>query len=470
MARHHLRRSAGTSSPCPGSIGIEIAEQVRQRGRPRARGEHEVSPAISPDAVRTSSNLVSAWSKPVASAPSTSSTPIVRSFVAEARDERVRLDVPLRLEVEPSLDAVVERRLELVDLLVPEHVVGKVVAVCAHPLEAAEHLARRPPAFSVAQTMPSFQRSNVIPSATISSTSSKDRLPERGERARAAVVVALVAVRPEAHEPGREPREVARGGSRAPSRASAGRGARRPSARAPGAARPGPVRSSRRSPRTRRCGSPTCVAVDERHLDVALSQVVGAAEAGDATADDDDLHDGIPAVTSISIEHARDGELGDDGRADRARRRERLRPELVPARRSPRRAGGSTAPAARARGPSPPRRARPGSGRERSAPAPRSRSETTSIVVVSIGAPPGEEEQVAPADGARDERRLSPRRAARRRRHVRSFALLPRSGRIDHTACLTTDKRTFRDRRDPRRPSSRRDVRVRALRPVRARA
>jgi hypothetical protein len=31
------------------------------------------------------------------------------------------------------------------------------------------------------------------------------------------------------------------------------------------------------------------------------AQVVGAAEAGDAAADDDDLHAGMPAVTSTSI-------------------------------------------------------------------------------------------------------------------------------------------------------------------------
>ena len=41
-------------------------------------------------------------------------------------------------------------------------------------------------------------------------------------------------------------------------------------------------------------------AIDDRDVDVPPAQVVRAAEAGDAAADDDDSHEGMPAVTSTS--------------------------------------------------------------------------------------------------------------------------------------------------------------------------
>jgi hypothetical protein len=40
--------------------------------------------------------------------------------------------------------------------------------------------------------------------------------------------------------------------------------------------------------------------LDDRHVDAALAQGVGAAQPGDAASDYDDGRDGIPAVTSIA--------------------------------------------------------------------------------------------------------------------------------------------------------------------------
>lgn len=123
---------------------------------------------------------------------------------------------------------------------------------------------------------------------------------EPRERSPPAPVVALVAVRPEAHEPGHEEGEVARaeveGGVDAEERPEAIQGEaglrERPGLRgrdpAAVAVRGGLAGADR--PR-----------LDDRHVGVTLAQVVGRAEAGHPAPDDDDLHEGMPAVTSTSI-------------------------------------------------------------------------------------------------------------------------------------------------------------------------
>ena len=47
--------------------------------------------------------------------------------------------------------------------------------------------------------------------------------------------------------------------------------------------------------------APTRARSDDGDVDVAATQVVGAAEPGDPTSDDDRLHDGMPAVASTSM-------------------------------------------------------------------------------------------------------------------------------------------------------------------------
>ena len=205
--------------------------------------------------------------------------------------------------------------------------------------------------------MPSFQRSNGIPSATIPSTRLEAALAERGERRRAAVVVALVAVRPEAEQPRRQCGQVARpevegrvGPQQRPQavdreprlRQRARLRGRDPAAVAP---RGGGAR-------------PDARAVDDRDVDVASAQVVGAAEPGDAPSDDDGLHDGMPAVASTSTSIP-----GTVKPVTIVVRTGRGAGSTRPRRRSTRRSapgrGGSTARAARARARSLPRRETP---------------------------------------------------------------------------------------------------------------
>ena len=208
------------------------------------------------------------------------------------------LTFPLVRQVEPCLDAIVQRRLELVDLVLAEDVVGKLVPVLPHPFEAAKHLSCVVGLGRGAHhaELPEFESDPVVDHRVYEL---KRALAEGGERRRAAVVVDLVAVRPEADEPRRQPREVARPeverGVRVekgakPVDREAGLGQRARLGRRDPAAVP---------PRRGRPGADVR-AVYKRDVDISLPEVVRAAKPRDAGAHDDHLHDGMPAVTSIS--------------------------------------------------------------------------------------------------------------------------------------------------------------------------
>ena len=128
---------------------------------------------------------------------------------AETLDQRVCLHVPLLGEVEAGPDAVVQGRLELMDLLLAEHVVRQLVALAPEPLEAAQHLAG---AVGGARRADHAQLPHVepTPSSAMPSIELEAAPAERRESDRPAIVVALVAVRPEPQQPGRQPRQVAR--------------------------------------------------------------------------------------------------------------------------------------------------------------------------------------------------------------------------------------------------------------------
>ena len=275
------------------------AELARERRRPRPGGEHEgVGRHVALRRVGGADCAVG----PV-EAGDLRLLDDLDAHLAELRPEsdghRVGLHVPLSLQVEARLHAVVERRLDRLDLVLAEDVVRQVVAVLAHPFQAAQHLARLLGLGRRAHhaELPEVELDPVVDHLV---DELEGALAERGERRGARVVVALVAVRPEAQQPGGQVRQVARpeverriradeGAEAVDRQAGLGQraclGRRDPAAIAP-----------------RRRGARADVrAVENRHLDVALAQVVRAAEAGDSGADDRDLHPGMPAVASTSI-------------------------------------------------------------------------------------------------------------------------------------------------------------------------
>ena len=169
----------GTPSPAPSGSGRR-ASVSRVVHEPAARTNW--SAAMSPAPVRTDRTRPLGRSNSIASAPSSTSTPIAPHLRAEAVDERVRLHVPLLVEVEARLDPVVQRRLEPVDLVLAEDVVRERVAVARMP-SRLRRILRASSGFAVAQTMPSFHRSNSTPSAASRSVSSKDDLPRAASAA-----------------------------------------------------------------------------------------------------------------------------------------------------------------------------------------------------------------------------------------------------------------------------------------------
>ena len=182
----------------PGSIGIFTPSLRGERRRPRARGEHEV---VAADVAGSPCGATRTTVSGAVELDHLGALEELDAHLAQLRrepvDERVRLDVPLLREVEAGLDAIVERRLELVDLVLAEDVVRELVAVPPHPLEAAQHLPRvlRLGGGADHAELPEIE---VDPVGDHRVDEVEAGLAERRQRGRAAVVVALVAVRPEA--------------------------------------------------------------------------------------------------------------------------------------------------------------------------------------------------------------------------------------------------------------------------------
>jgi hypothetical protein len=211
-----------------------------------------------------------------------------------------RSHVPLLRQVEAGLDARGERGLDRMQLVAEEQLVRKREAVLAHSLEALEDLARLLLACGRADH-PQLVELELHPVVRHLVDEAEHTLAERREGRRARVVVAAVAVRPEAGQPGRQARQIARAEVE-----------RRVAAQE----RPHPV--ERQSGLWQRPGlrgtDPAAVAVrgsdaradglrvEHNDLRVPAAQVVRAAQAGNAGADDRDSHlPGMPAVTSTSI-------------------------------------------------------------------------------------------------------------------------------------------------------------------------
>ena len=270
----------------------------RRRARPcRPRGRRPPCARASAAAPRrTSSNT---------SAPSWISTPSRAQHGGEPGGEGVRPHVPVLADEEARRSTSAdERRLELVQLVAGEDVVGQLVAVarasapaCAARARASSASARRRTPCPACGARTRRRRPHLLDQV-------EDVVAEPGDRRRAVGVVALVAVRPEAQEPGREPVPVA--GLEVERRVAdrRARASRTASAPARAAARPARGRASRRW-RTRR-PLPTRLLSTTVTSYAVPAQVVGAAEAGDAAADDDDpaahaLAPATPAVTWSSI-------------------------------------------------------------------------------------------------------------------------------------------------------------------------
>ena len=202
---------------------------------------------------------------------------------------------------EPGADLVGERRLELVQLVVEDEVVGELVSELAHRQQLVELLAELHGVFRGHQHSLAVEL-ELDPVGDHPVDEVEDPGSEAGDRRQAVVVGRGVAVGPEAQEPGRElgqlrglevERRVAvhqrphphQGQPRLRQRPSLGR--------AEPAAVPG------RGP------AADAVGLDDSHRSAPLCEVIGAAEAGNAAADDHHppsvAQDGTPAVTWSSI-------------------------------------------------------------------------------------------------------------------------------------------------------------------------
>ena len=284
MLRHHARAGRRSCSPCPAPSAAGSPTERASSVVHAPAASTTMSASTSPAAVRTRGQPVALRHELDHLGALADLDAVAAQHVRQAGRDRVGPHVPVLADREPgaspSSDSAGSSSCSSAPVMMSS---GSVVAVLAHRLQACAARRARRRALRAAYTMPCLWSSHSTPSARISSTRSKMSWPRLRDRRRAVGVVALVAVRPEPQQPRRERGAVA--GCEVQRRVAVEQRAHAVQ-RQPRLGQRAGLRRAQPAAVRERGAAADPVALDDRHVEVAAAQVVGARQARDAAADD----------------------------------------------------------------------------------------------------------------------------------------------------------------------------------------